>query len=218
MRFRMSMSVAAAVAAAGFTVAGCSSASPGGSSAGSTTAATATPATQAASTPAATAPATPAAAAPASAASSQPAQAAGNGGICQTADLGYAVGARSGTSTQVTQAVVLTNNGSAACTLSGFPGVDLVGLANGQQNYTWPLARQSVRYSAVTLQPGGTAHFNLMYLPYAAGGGTEIAVAKMVITPPNDYTQAELAWKQPVLLQDGATHPGTFISPVMPGS
>jgi hypothetical protein len=112
----------------------------------------------------------------------------------------------------------MTNTGSSACTMDGFPGVDLVGVANGQNNYTWPLERQVVSYSKVTLQPGGTAHFNLMYLPVAAGSSGNISVLKMVITPPNDYTQAEVTWDQPVLLQDAATHPGTFISPMMSGS
>ena len=114
--------------------------------------------------------------------------------------------------------MVLTNKGRSACTLSGFPGVDLVGVVNGQHNYRWPLERQVVRYSKVTLKPGGRAHFNLIYLPAAAGDSTDIAVDKLVITPPNDFTHAELTWHQSVLLQDGATHPGTYISPVLPGA
>ena len=57
----------------------------------------------------------------------------------------------------------------------------------------------------------------LIYLP-AAGDSTDIAVDKLVITPPNDLTHAELTWHQSVLLQDGATRPGTYISPVMPGA
>jgi hypothetical protein len=39
----------------------------------------------------------------------------------------------------------------------------------------------------------------------------------MVITPPDDFTQAELTWDQSVILQDGATHPGTFTMPVVAG-
>lgn len=154
----------------------------------------------------------------AAAASPVPAQAAGRTGTCQTAHLSYALGARSGSPNQRTQQVVLTNKGRSACTLSGFPGVDLVGVANGQHNYRWPLERQVIRYSKVTLKSGGKAHFDLIYLPAAAGDGTDIAVAKLVITPPNDFTHAELTWHQSVLLQDGATHPGTYISPVLPGA
>ena len=154
----------------------------------------------------------------AAAASAVPAQAAGRTSTCQTAHLRYAFGAKSGSPNQRTQHVVLTNKGRSACTLSGFPGVDLVGVVNGQHNYRWPLERQVVRYSKVTLKPGGRAHFDLIYLPAAAGDSTDIAVDKLVITPPNDLTHAELTWHQSVLLQDGATHPGTYISPVLPGA
>jgi hypothetical protein len=37
------------------------------------------------------------------------------------------------------------------------------------------------------------------------------------VTPPNDFTHASVSWNQSVLLQDGATHPGTYIKPVVPG-
>jgi hypothetical protein len=204
MRFRMSAAVAIGVAAAGVMVAGCSSASSGSALGG--------PATTAAATPTATAsPAT---------ASSRPPQAAGNGNgsTCAAANLSYALGARTGDASQAIQAVNLTNKGSSACTLAGFPGVNLVGAADGKQDFTWSLVRQSARYSMVTLRPGQAAHFSLVYLPAAAGDGTNISVAKMVITPPDDYAHAELAWKQPVLLQDGATHPGTFVTPVAAGA
>jgi hypothetical protein len=36
--------------------------------------------------------------------------------------------------------------------------------------------------------------------------------------PANTFSHAGLPWQQPVLLQDGATHPGTFITPVLSGS
>jgi len=207
MRFRTSTAVTACVFAAGLTAAGCSSASSSSSSAGSAT------------TPAASASSTAQASSAASAASSSPpAQAAGNGGTCQPADLSLALGAKSGGTGQQTLAVDLTNKGSSACTMDGFPGVNLVGAANGKKNYTWPLLRSSASYSKLTLQPGRTAHFDLRYLPGVSGDGTNISVAKMVITPPNAYTQAEVTWNQPVLLQDAATHPGTYITPVVSGA
>jgi Protein of unknown function (DUF4232) len=159
-----------------------------------------------------------AAATPAVMASSQQVQTARSGRTCQTAMLKYALGAKRGTSSQRTQVVKLTNKGTSACTLRGFPGVNLIGTVKGKKNYSWPLVRESVRYSTVTLKPGGTAHFNLIYLPAAPGDGINITVTKIVITPPNDYRHAELSWHQSVLLQDGATHPGTYISPVMPGA
>ncbi len=109
--------------------------------------------------------------------------------------------------------VDLTNKGSSACTMDGFPGVDLVGLDNGTKETTWSLERSSASHAPVTLPPGGTAHFDLVYLPGASGESGNIIVSKMVITPPNDFTQAEVTWSQSVVFQAGATHPGTFITP-----
>jgi len=202
MRFHPATAAAITLTAAGFVVAGCST-----SSSSSPAASAPTPAASSAA---------PAASHSASPASSQPAQAAGST-TCQTANLSYALGTATGTSAQRTQAVTLTNKGSSACTLDGFPGVNLTGIANGQQNYTWSLVRQSVSYSVVTLQPGGTAHFGLIYLP-GSSASTDITVNRLVMTPPNDYTQAELTWNQSVVLQDAATHPGTYITPVVAGS
>jgi hypothetical protein len=133
--------------------------------------------------------------------------------------LSVALGTKTGAAgQQTTQVVDLTNKGSSACTMDGFPGVNLVGSANGKQNYSWPLERSSTSYSQVTLQPGGTAHFNLTYLPYASGDSAPIDVTKIVMTPPNTFSQAQLTWSQEVLLQDGATRPGTYIGPVTAGS
>jgi hypothetical protein len=95
--------------------------------------------------------------------------------------------------------------------------VNLTGTANGKHGYTWPLGRQSASYSTVTLQPGQSAHFGLVYLP-GTSASTDIAVTSLVVTPPNDYTHAEVTWSQSVVLQDGATHPGTYITPVTAGS
>lgn len=207
MKLHPAAAAAVTFTAAGFIVAGCStnSSSPAAASA-----------TSPAASPTATASSTAQAGSqPASPPSSHPA-AAGRA-TCQTANLSYALGAATGTSAQRTQVVTLTNKGSSACTLDGFPGVNLTGTASGQQDYTWSLERQSASYSTVTLQPGGTAHFGLVYLP-GNSASTDITVTKLVMTPPNDYTQAELTWSQSVVLQDGATRPGTYITPVVAGS
>jgi len=213
MRFRTSTAAACALAA-GLAAGGCTSASSGSPGTPATSPATATaPAVNGS-------PAAPVSDAPTTTASSPSAQAGGNGGLCQAQNLRFGLAGKTttpGYPGQKRQVVDLTNTGSTACTLTGFPGVDLVGQARGQQNYTWSLVRQVVHYSRVTLPPGGTAHFDVIYLPKAAGGSGAITVAKMVITPPGDFTQAEVTWNQPVLLQDGATHPGTYISPVVPG-
>jgi hypothetical protein len=223
MRLRTSMSVAFCIFAAGLGAAGCSSgnssSSASSSASGSATTSPAVPPSTAAE--AGTGTPTPAA--------TQQSQAVAGNGVCQAANLSFTLGAKiaSTASTQPTQVVDLTNKGTSACSLEGFPGVNLVGVANGQQNYTWPLTRASASYASqsgqgiakVTLQPGGTAHFDLLYLPGTAGdGSTLISVSHLVITPPNDYGNGQLTWNQSIVLQDAATHPGTYIMPVVAGS
>jgi Protein of unknown function (DUF4232) len=142
-------------------------------------------------------------------------------GTCQPGNLSFALGAKtkaSGSQPRTTQAVELTNKGSSAWTIDGFPGVDLVGVARGQRHHSWSLARRSRGYSKVRLRPGGTAHFDVTYLPISPGNINSITVTKMVITPPNGGTRAELTWSPFMLLQDKATHAGTYISPIVPGS
>ncbi|MBR7834017.1 DUF4232 domain-containing protein [Actinospica durhamensis] len=77
------------------------------------------------------------------------------------------LGHHSGTTT-VTQAVDLMNNGTSACVLDGYPGVNLVGVAHGVSQYTWTLQWGTARHSPVTLEPGGSAHFYVVYLPAGA--------------------------------------------------
>jgi hypothetical protein len=137
---------------------------------------------------------------------------------CAEAQLRYSFGGRYGNPTQRIQVIKLTNKGSSACTLRGFPGVELIGTVLKTKNYRWPLVQQRAHYSTVTLRPGRTAHFNLIYLPFAAGDGNPIAVREIVIIPPNDSRHATLTWHQQVLLQDAATHPGTYNSPVVPAA
>jgi hypothetical protein len=101
--------------------------------------------------------------------------------------------------------------------MRGFPGVDLIGATSSQQGYRWSLARQSVSYSTVTLQSGDAAHFDITYLPEPMGSGDNLTVANLVITPPNAFSHKEVPWAVSVLLQDGASSPGTYIGPVEAG-
>lgn len=219
MRFRNSTAAAVCVLAAGLTLGGCETSGSGGPATGSS-GSSAGPSGGSAATPVANAGSSAQAGSASSAAASPPGTQAGAArGTCQPGNLSFTLGARTKTSgSQTRQAVDLTNKGSSACTMDGFPGVDLVGVARGKQDYSWSLARRSGRYSKVRLKPGGTAHFNVIYLPTNSGNIDNITVTKMVITPPNDDTQAELTWSPFVLLQDKATHPGTYISPIVSGS
>ncbi|MFI1097693.1 DUF4232 domain-containing protein [Streptomyces sp. NPDC020917] len=133
---------------------------------------------------------------------------------CHTAGLSFAIAPGSGAQSVGSAGpviITMTNHGSRTCTMKGYPGIDLTGA--GQ---TWSLSRQtSVTPHLVTLRPGGRTTFTITYLPYAAGDGRKLDVKTIVITPPNETTSAKVAWEfQPVLLQDGATHPGTYVGPV----
>ena len=209
MRFRNSTAAAVCVLVAGLALGGCESGGSGGSSSGSvaTPAANVSSSAQAGSTPSA-------------AASALGAQAGAAHGVCQPGNLSFALGkARtSGSRSQTTQAVDLTNQGPSACTVDGFPGVDLLGVARGKQNYSLSLARRSGPHSKVRLKPGMTAHFDVIYLPTTSGNIDNMTVAKMVITPPGAHAQAELSWSPFVLLPDEAIHPGTYVSPIVSGS
>jgi hypothetical protein len=200
MRIRTYTAAAGCAVAVVLAASGCTSASSSNAADGSSTSASANASTGASPT----------------ASSAQGAQAAA-GGECQAANLTFKLGLSSLDSTESAQVVDLTNSGSTSCTMDGFPGVDLVGVADGQTSYTWSLVRQSISYSPVTLQPGGTAHFDIHFLPDSSGSG-DIAVTKFVVTPPDTYTQAQVTWSQSIVLQDAATHPGTYISPIISGS
>lgn len=172
----------------------------------------------------------PTAAAPAAAAPAAVVPAAASVSSCLPANLSFALGNNSQMGQgQRVQVVDMTNHASSACTMQGFPGVDVIGDTSSQPSYDWTLGRSSATGSAkVTLRPGATAHFDLVYLSgdLASGGGSQnvISVQRMVITTPgqnnqrDDTVQGSLKWFQDVVLQDGATHPGTYIMPVAAGS
>ena len=107
--------------------------------------------------------------------------------------------------------MVLKNKTSAACTIQGFPGVDLKSSGG-----SWSLTRSSATSKKITLAAGGSATFTITFLPWTQGSGTEFKATSVVITPPNETTTSTtLAWPGgSVLLQDGATHPGTYTGPV----
>ncbi len=133
---------------------------------------------------------------------------------CRTAQLTFAVAPGSGARSKGSQGAVtitLTNKGAKSCAMKGYPGVDLVGGPT-----RWSLPRQtSESSSTVTVRPGATTTFVIFYLPFDQGDGQEFRPKSIVITPPNETHSHTLPWTySSVLLQDGATHPGTYVGPV----
>jgi hypothetical protein len=110
-------------------------------------------------------------------------------------------------SSQQTTGISVHNRSSHTCLVGGFPGLDLDG---GSTN--WSLTRQSAHYSAISLKSGDNTDFQITFLPDPGGKWTPKSV---VVTPPNETTSVTLGWPWgPVQLQDGATHPGTYVGPI----
>lgn len=140
---------------------------------------------------------------------------------CHTSDLSAALGAKSGTG-QMTVPVVYTNTSDHTCTMYGFGGVDLHGPQYPTYGPVYSLRRQQAAPLKVALAPGGHAHVTITYLLNRgqAARSAPWRPAYLLITPPDETTSLRVAWTtgDAVLRQDGATHPGTYISPVTAGS
>jgi hypothetical protein len=144
------------------------------------------------------------------------------GAGCRTSNLGFSFGPDSGAQSVGSQGgigVVLTNRGSGSCTLHGFPGVDIVSKSGAH----WSLTRQSKGVGTVTLRSGATASFEITYLPFdSANPGESLAfnAVSLLVTPPGETHSATLKWDgfADVMDQSGATHPGTYVGPVVAGN
>ena len=112
--------------------------------------------------------------------------------------------------------VTLVNVGHSACSMSGYPGLDLVG-DGGQMRL--PVARAPQRYATVILKPGQHASFALTYLlenPREIQGelgawGPNTAV----ITAPGSVSHQTLVWRLgPVYWASIEGGLGTYLSAV----
>ncbi|MFF5145408.1 DUF4232 domain-containing protein [Streptomyces sp. NPDC013157] len=131
---------------------------------------------------------------------------------CQASQLGYSwADPGSGTGQQKHAVVAFTNKSGHSCTMYGFPGVDLVN--SGQK---WSLQRTNATPKRVTLANGASTNFAITFLVPAQGdSSTTFTPTTVVVTAPNQRTSFDLSWHGgAVVLQDGATHPGTYIGPV----
>jgi hypothetical protein len=140
---------------------------------------------------------------------------------CQTSNLGFSFGPGSGAQSVGSPGgidVVLTNKGSGTCALEGFPGVDIVSKSGSH----WSLTRQAKATGKVTIKPGADASFEITYLPFDAGnsgGSVAFHAASLLVTPPGETHSTTLKWDgfADVMDQSGATHPGTYVAPVVAG-
>ena len=99
---------------------------------------------------------------------------------CRTAHLTFAEGDAYGKGPYSNIPVRLTNSGSAACSLHGFPDVDLVG-KDGHVH-----ARRSVRAPHTVILARGRSVTFLLVVPQNYSGGSGVTFTRAVITPPHE--------------------------------
>jgi hypothetical protein len=110
--------------------------------------------------------------------------------------------------------VVLTNISNHACTLQGYPDVDLLGPDDPLFGPTYRLPQQVGDPQPLTLAPGASASSVLTFLPGPPNGWVPRTI---VVTLPDTSAHLETSWIPggvSVLRQDAATHPGTYIGPL----
>jgi hypothetical protein len=138
---------------------------------------------------------------------------------CATTALDIALGSIKQTvNTQYQVPIVFTNVSAQPCSLLGFPGTEF-GAAGAPPV---DLVRTPAKPARINLAPGGQAHAVLTYLagpdPTCDAGGPWIP-STLTVTPPDDTTSAQIPWPGGSVddCQTGATHPGSFIGPVIAG-
>ncbi|WP_060710769.1 DUF4232 domain-containing protein [Pseudonocardia sp. HH130629-09] len=150
---------------------------------------------------------------PPTTAAQQPTGEAGQVARCTSQSLEASVGTTLGNDQKDTT-IVWRNTSAAPCTMTGFGGVDLRGPDDPQWGPSYSLPRAAEEPTTLVVKPGGTAHTVITWLP-----GDNWTPTEIVVTAPDETTSTTLTWDQgPVLRQDGATRPGTYIHPVAPGS
>jgi uncharacterized protein DUF4232 len=138
---------------------------------------------------------------------------------CHTAALQVDVGTPTQVATeQYRVPIVFTNASDQPCSLLGFPGADFG--AAGVQPVS--MVRTPDKPARIILATGGQAHANLTYLagpdPTCDAGGPWTP-STLTITPPDETTSVQIPWPGDSVddCQAGATHPGSYIGPIVAG-
>jgi len=102
------------------------------------------------------------------------------GSLCTVAHLSGVIGERNGAPAgtgggmnQQHVAIILTNTGTTACTLQGWPGVSLVGDSNGTQLGAAATLDRTTPHPTLNIQPGGKVQAPIDYTDAAAYAPSE---------------------------------------------
>jgi hypothetical protein len=138
---------------------------------------------------------------------------------CTTADLEVLLGKpaeKNDAPDQFDIPLTYRNTSGHTCGLYGVPGVDLVGPDDATFGpvYHLPRTDNGVKYNEVT--PGTTASATITVVKPAAGEPTWTPT-KLNTIPPGQTTALTAKWPAdlPVLRQDAATHPGSYVNGIL---
>jgi hypothetical protein len=111
---------------------------------------------------------------------------------CPAGSLAGTVVGSSGAAGTIEVTIALRNTSTAACTLAGYPGLQLLDASGAQlpthvvRGGTYPFTGAAP--SLVTMAPGGPAYVNLGYSDVPSGSATSCPEAvSMWVTPPGAY-------------------------------
>ncbi|MEV6831452.1 DUF4232 domain-containing protein [Amycolatopsis sp. NPDC051102] len=138
---------------------------------------------------------------------------------CTTADLAVSLGKpaeKTGAPGQFDVPLTYRNTSDHTCALHGVPGVDLVGPDDPTFGpvYHLPRVDNGVKNNEVT--SGTTASATITVLTPSEGGASWTP-AKLTTIPPGQTRPLSVEWPSdlPVLRQDAATHPGSYVNGIL---
>ncbi|MEV6624216.1 DUF4232 domain-containing protein [Amycolatopsis sp. NPDC051106] len=138
---------------------------------------------------------------------------------CTTADLEVLLGKpaeKTDAPGQVDIPLTYRNTSDHTCGLYGVPGVDLVGPDDATFGpvYHLPRVDNGVKYNEV---PAGTTASATITVLTPAEGGASWTPTRLNTIPPGQTSPLTAEWPAdlPVLRQDAATHPGSYVNGIL---
>lgn len=118
---------------------------------------------------------------------------------CLTKNLSFSIGAADGAAGSVYEPLRMTNNGTATCTVYGYPGVSFVTAGTGDQ--VGAAASRNPQHSAatVTLAPGATAESIVQvvnHMNYSPSQCKAASVSGFRVYPPGEKAAAYVPFDQ----------------------
>ena len=118
---------------------------------------------------------------------------------CLTKNLSFSIGTSEGAAGSVYEPLRFTNNGSAACTLRGYPGVSFVTGGSGQQVGADATRNPQHATVTVTLAPGATAESIVQvvnHMNYSPAQCKAADVSGFRVYPPGETEAAYVPFDQ----------------------